>query len=70
MVPISKPVVVHLGLDVHLVHSVLTELLHIEVCNVTYKGVILLLKVPVKDATNTACGGGKDAAILTGLVTS
>lgn len=65
MVPILKPVVVHLGLDVHLVHSVLTELLHIEVCNVMYKGIIL-----AKDATNTACGGGKDAAILTGLVTS
>lgn len=70
LAPIPKPVVVHLGLDVHLLHSVLTELLHIKVYTVTYNGAILLFKVPAKDATNIACGRDKDAALLIGLVTS
>lgn len=74
-VPILQSIVVSLGLDVHLLHNVLIELLHInlhfEVSDVTHNGIILhWFKVPAKDDINTACGGNKDVAILTGLVHS
>ena len=72
---ILRSKVVSLGFDVHLLHNVLIELLHInlhfEVSSVTHNGIILhRFKVPAKDDINTACGDDKDVAILTGLVRS
>lgn len=50
--PILQPVAVHLGLDVHLLHSILIQPLdinlYVKVSNVTHDGIILhLLKVPM-----------------------
>lgn len=71
MEPIVQSVAVHLGFDVHFLHSIFIQPLDTKVSNVRYDGIIVhLLKVSAEDDINTASGGNKYISLLTGLIHS